>query len=256
MAQNRLKLKHPIVLIHGLGARNTYGPVEYFYGLSTLLRDAGNTFIDPKLTAFHSMQHRATELKRQIEKKFPEGKVNLIAHSFGGLDARYLVSRLGFADRVASVTTIGTPNRGTVVCDIAMGLMPDVAFQMAEWTLSFLKSSGEPYNQMTTKYCNETLTQKAVDAPGVAYFSATSVIRDPVYRTSLPLFWIPHRIIKRYEGENDGFVSVHSAKYGTHICTYIGDHYGQIGQFVGFSRGLNYLKFYEEIITRLHKEGF
>ena len=35
----------------------------------------------------------------------------------GGLDARYLISRLGMADRVLSLTTLGTPHRGTSFAD-------------------------------------------------------------------------------------------------------------------------------------------
>ena len=62
-------------------------------------------------------------------------------------------------------------------------------------------------------------------------------------------------MLTRYEGDNDGFVSVHSASWGEHICTYVGDHYGQIGQFLGRSRGLDYLRFYEEILRRLKREG-
>ena len=40
-------------------------------------------------------------------------KLNLIAHSKGGLEARYCISTLGLADRVASLTTICTPHHGS-----------------------------------------------------------------------------------------------------------------------------------------------
>jgi hypothetical protein len=90
---------------------------------------------------------------------------------------------------------------------------------------------------------------------GVGYFSATSAIPKSIMKYSLPMFWIPHKVLKRYEGDNDGFVSVQSATWGEHICTFRGDHYGQIGHFLGRSRGLDYLKFYGEILTRLKREG-
>src|SRR5262249_5187529 len=38
--------------------------------------------------------------------------VHVFAHSMGGLDARYMISRLGMAKRVLSLTTIATPHRG------------------------------------------------------------------------------------------------------------------------------------------------
>jgi triacylglycerol lipase len=44
-------------------------------------------------------------------------KVHIIAHSMGGLDARHLISRLGYSDRVASLSTISTPHHGTRIAD-------------------------------------------------------------------------------------------------------------------------------------------
>lgn len=251
-----MRLKYPIVLVHGLGGRSTYGPVEYFFGFQKLLRDSGNVVLVPDLTPFHTMEFRARQLKEQIQAAFPEGKVNLISHSFGGLDARFLAANFGFTERIASVTTIGAPNRGSVIADIALGLVPDSTFQAVDLLLAPVKNSSRAYQQITTKFAHETLPLVAPQMPSVAYFSATSVIRSPVIRTALPLFWVPNKIIDRYEGENDGFVSVHSATFGHHICTYVGDHYAQIGQFLGRSRGLDFIKFYSEIIERLKREGF
>ena len=41
--------------------------------------------------------------------------MHLIAHSMGGLDARHMIVREGMAERVASLTTVGTPHNGTPV---------------------------------------------------------------------------------------------------------------------------------------------
>ena len=256
MPTDPLQLKNPIVLVHGLGGNGTYGHVEYFYGFPKLLRDAGNEVFVPTLTPFHTMEFRARELKEQIQARIPEGKVNLITHSFGGLDARYLAANFGFTERVASVTAIGAPNRGTMIADIALGLVPDSTFQAMDLLLAPIKNSTRAYQQLTSKFCTEVLPLVAPLMREVAYFSATSVIRSPMLRTALPLFWVPTKIIQRYEGDNDGFVSVHSAKLGEMICTFEGDHYAQIGQFLGRSRGLDYIKFYSEIVTRLKREGF
>jgi triacylglycerol lipase len=255
MPVDPLKLKHPVVLVHGLGARSAYGPFEYFYGLPKLLRDAGNTVFSAKLTPWHTIEWRARELKEQLDQAFPQTQVNLIGHSMGGLDSRYATSALGLGERVASVTTIGTPNRGSVMGDIATGLLPNVAFVAVNHLLKSLEYSSEGFRQITQKHVSEVLAPKMPNVPGVAYFSATSAIPDPFMKYSLPVFWIPNRILRKYEGDNDGFVSVQSASWGEHICTYRGDHYGQIGQFLGRSRGLDYLSFYNEIFGRLHREG-
>jgi triacylglycerol lipase len=255
MITDPLQLKYPIVLIHGLGARSTYGPVEYFYGLSKLLTDARNYVFTANLTPWNTVDFRARQLKEQVETAIPIGKVNLVGHSMGGLDARYLASRLGFSERVASITTIGTPHRGTSVGDLAVSMVPAAAFTAADQILQQMDSSSSALKQITRSYCNGPLAVEAADMPGIAYYSATSVIASPAMTNALPLFWIPHRILKSLEGDNDGFVSVTSAQWGDHICTYSGDHYAQIGQFLGRARGMDYMQFYREIFRRLKKDG-
>jgi triacylglycerol lipase len=259
VSTHRLQLKYPIVLVHGLGARNSYGPYEYFYGLPKLLRDAKNQVFIPNMTAWHTIEHRAQQLKKQIEKAFPGAssneKFNLVGHSMGGLDARYLASQLGMADRIASITTIGTPNRGSTMGDLATGLLPTSAFLAADRFLQLMESSSGALKQITRSYCNKEFAALTPNQPQVAYFSATTAIINPIMKNSLPIFWIPHRILTKTEGDNDGFVSVDSAQWGDHICTHSGDHYAQIGQFFGRSRGMDYLKFYDEIFNHLKTQG-
>src|SRR5438874_2494875 len=60
----------------------------------------------------------------------PRVKVNLVAPSMGGLDCRDMISSLGMADKVASLTTVGTPHHGSPVADITFGLMPGPVFDM------------------------------------------------------------------------------------------------------------------------------
>ncbi|MCC7442037.1 MAG: hypothetical protein IT285_10400 [Bdellovibrionales bacterium] len=257
MAAQPPKLKHPLVLIHGLGAKRQMAFVEYFWGIPHWLEEVGNRVFQPDLSLWHTLETRGTQLKEQIEKEFPgESKVNLLGHSMGGVDARFVVSKLGLGHRVASVTTIGTPNQGTSLADIAGGLLPDDLFHSAERLANRLGLSHEGFLQLGARNFKRTLSAELSDAPGVAYFSATSVIRKPVLKTSLPLFWLTERILRRSEGENDGFVSAQSARHGTDIGTWVGDHYGQIGQIMGRSRGLDHFDLFGTVMKRLHREGF
>ena len=59
-------------------------------------------------------------------------KLNLIGHSQGGLDARWLVSSMGWGDRVASVTMIAAPNHGSRVADAVLAVAPGVAYPLLE----------------------------------------------------------------------------------------------------------------------------
>lgn len=257
MSTPEIRLEDPIVLVHGLGARASYGPFDYFFGIPNLLRSAGNSVFLPSLTAWQSIETRAEQLKEQIEKEFPnpDQKINLIGHSMGGLDARYVVSKLGLGNRVKSVTTIGTPNQGTKICDLGLKYMPIGAAQAVEKVLGYVDSSHRGLEQVSCKYHEETFSKEAPNLPGVAYFSATSVVRNPVFKTALPFFWVSSQVLNALEGDNDGFVSVESAKLGDHICTYTGDHYGQIGQFLGRSRGLDHYQFFSEILAHMKKQG-
>jgi triacylglycerol lipase len=250
-------LRHPVVLIHGLGAQHSFGPVDYFYGLPPRLRDAGTPLLIARLPIFHSIASRAQALRDQIEAAFPAGqKVNLVGHSLGGLDARYFARTLDPDRRVASVTTIGTPNAGTGIADLVLKHLPGPAFEAANRLMGALGGSLDAFREISPESMGGEFGARLARAPGVAYFSATSIIPKSYLRHALPTFWIPHHLLKRLEGDNDGFVSEASARWGEHILTATGDHYAQIGHFLGRTRGLDYAAFYEAIFERLRREGF
>lgn len=256
MASSPLQLRNPIVLVHGLGATDKIGPVDYFGKIPEYMRAEGNTVRVASMTAFHRIEERARQLKEQIEKTFPDSRVNLIAHSMGGLDARYAASRLGIEDRIASVTTIGTPNRGTSICDLVINAVPSAGVDLLEKFLQRMNQSAEAYKQLTSVYIRDIFGADVPNAPGVGYFSATTVIRKPIMKNSLPLFWFTHRYLKSREGENDGFVSEESAKWGEHIVTGTGDHYAQIAQPFGMNRGgIEVREFYHSILRKLAERG-
>jgi triacylglycerol lipase len=250
------RLKHPVVLIHGLGARSSFGPFDYFYGLPPRLREAGTRVFIAELPVFDSIARRAQALIEQIEREFPEGeKVNLVGHSLGGLDARYLARTLA-PSRVASVTGIGTPNHGTGIADLVFKHVPGPAFDAANRLMGALGWTLDAFREIAPEPMRGEFGARLAPAPGVGYFSATSAIPRGFMLYSLPTFWIPHSLLKRLEGENDGFVSENSARFGEHIVTARGDHYAQIGHFLGRTRGLDYLDFYGRIFGRLAREGF
>lgn len=255
-SSDSIRVQNPIILIHGIGARAHYGPVPYFYGLPEMLQKQGIQFHAVNLPAWRSFHQRAEELKKQIEKNFPEGKLNLIGHSMGGLDARYLISKLGFADRIASLTTIGTPHHGTPLADLALA---PVGGPERTWVRRFFSSLGYPVealDKLTPRYCREELATDGAAHSKVAYYSTTSAIpkRDAA-RRSLPLFWLSNRMIRKTEGENDGMISVDSARFGEPLAVFAGDHYAQIGQIVGRSRGLDYPALYRMILRNLARRG-
>lgn len=253
--KENLNLKYPIVLIHGLGALGKIGPFEYFYKIPEWLKEHQNRVHVVNLGLWNSIDHCALELDKAMKSIFPGEKVNLIGHSMGGLNARLFTSRFDQGARVASVTTIGTPNRGTSIVDHFLELFLNEVVDKTEFIAKKMHLSHEGFLQVSKKSFAEYFHHSVVDVPTVAYFSATSIIPSPIMLHSLPGFWITEPILKHYEGDNDGFVSLESAQWGTHICTYKGDHYAQIGQFLGRKK-FRHLDFFAEIIGKLRKEGF
>lgn len=114
----------PIVLAHGYLGFGNLGFIEYFNGVKQHLEKKWNTevyasTVGPK----DSVAARAADLEAEIRGRFRGESVHIIAHSMGGLDARYLLSPKNGApsDLIASLTTVSTPHQGTFIAEIAMG---------------------------------------------------------------------------------------------------------------------------------------
>ena len=111
---------HPIILAHGFDASptNRWG----FKGVAEALRADGHTVYVASVPPYQSPAVRATYLADHVDEALADGaeKVNIIAHSMGGIDSRYLISSLGYGDVVASLTTISSPHDGSNVADVAL----------------------------------------------------------------------------------------------------------------------------------------
>jgi triacylglycerol lipase len=113
------KTKYPIVLAHGLGGFDElFGVYDYWYGIPSALADGGASVFVTQVSPLNSPQARGEQLIDQIETITAitgKPKVNLIGHSQGGIDIRYV--RAVRPDLVASVTTVGSPHRGADLAD-------------------------------------------------------------------------------------------------------------------------------------------
>lgn len=126
---NYAKTKYPIVLAHGAaGFDELFGVLEYWYGIPNTLRDKGATVFVTEVSQLNSTEARGEQLIDQIETITAitgKAKVNLIGHSHGGLDSRYVASVR--PDLVASVTTVASPHKGA---------------DLADWLLDNVEGSG------------------------------------------------------------------------------------------------------------------
>lgn len=114
------KTRYPIFLVHGLNCRDTR-PVPYWGRIPKTLEAHGAKVFWGCQDAWGTVEENGRTLERRlwdILEREGCGRVNFIAHSKGGLEARYLISTLDLAERAASLTTICTPHRGSLTAAV------------------------------------------------------------------------------------------------------------------------------------------
>jgi triacylglycerol lipase len=136
--------KYPIVLCHGLSGFNSlFGVVDYFYEIDTALSAGGANVFVTHVPAFNTNEARGEELLSEVEDivaRTGAAKVNLIGHSQGGLDVRYVAAMR--PDLVASVTTVGSPHQGAQLADYLLANLKAGGFTETALAL-FADSLGE-----------------------------------------------------------------------------------------------------------------
>ena len=200
-----LHTRYPVILAHGImGFRAIQvGGVNvgnYFRGVEPYLRERGLTFACTNVGMTNAVEERARLLKAQIDTYFPDQKVNIIAHSLGGLDSRQMLTHLGMGSRVASLTTVGTPHRGTWVADWTVRYVgQDMGVER------LLHSLGVPLDafvNLQTSWC-AAFNQRTPDVPGVRYFSYGGT--QPWYEITppfIPFTWLIKIKEKTLAGED------------------------------------------------------
>ena len=211
----------PVVLAHGLcgfnrlfaSRRPTRG---YFPGVREALESLGFRVLVPMVSPTAGVATRAAELKAIIRREVGHEPVRVIGHSLGGLDARYMISRLGMDRQVTSLVTVGTPHRGSTFADWAVS-------RLARFFRPLFRSVGLPDDaifDLTTDHCRR-FNELVPNAPGVQYRSVAGRCDAATLGRE---WWFPNRIVGRAEGANDGVVSVASATWGERTDVWAGDH--------------------------------
>jgi triacylglycerol lipase len=246
-ARRQPALKYPVVLAHGLLGFDKIAFAgkdhSYFRGLSGKLAGYGVEVHRPVVSSSAAIAVRAEELTRLV-RMIPAKKVNVIAHSMGGLDARYAIARLGLSDRVASLTTIGTPHRGTPVADLGLKLSDMLKIQALVGRVIDLAA----FHDLTTARMMQ-FNHDVEDQRDVAY--ASVVARVDRLRAH-PLLWPTHLYLSERGQESDGLVPAESQKWGDVMKLIDADHWAQIGWGSSFDA----LSFYDELLKELRGRGF
>jgi triacylglycerol lipase len=250
------RLRAPLVLVHGLLGFDhvRVGPwvlASYFRGVPQALQSGGNRVLVARLSPTAGIAARAAQLAAFLDRQLPGEGVHLIAHSMGGLDARFMISRLGMAARVLSLTTVGTPHHGTAFADWGVGRLA----RLLRPVFHFAGLSYQAFLDLTTASCAE-FNRLTPDAPAVRYFSVAGRLQLD-WRS--PEWQLPARIVERREGPNDGVVSLASARWGEFFEVWQGDHLNLINWPSAWPRRRprhDHTADYVALVRRLADAGF
>lgn len=214
---NDCSLKYPLLMVHGMGFRDRKH-LCYWGRVPKRLESLGAEVFFGHQDSVGSVESNADIIAKSLDEilaKTGAEKVNILAHSKGGLEARYLINH-GYADKVASVTTIDTPHHGSKTVDFLMKA-PKWIVKTAAWgTDVWMKILGDKnpdsydcFDLFTTR----TAEQFNIDNPAPDNIYCQSYAFKCRGSFSDPVFCITYPVVRRFDGDNDGLVSVASAKW-------------------------------------------
>lgn len=263
------KTKYPILLVHGVFFRDSRY-FDYWGRIPKELKDNGATIFYGNHDSAVSIEESAKELSERIKEIVKQTgceKVNIIAHSKGGLDSRCAISEYGMDEYVASLTMINTPNRGCEFADYLLGKVPDkVLNKVANTYNKTLKKLGDKkpdfvsaVKDLTHSFCKD-FNNKIKKSDKVYYQSVGSKLNT--YRGGRFPLNLTNNFVKYFDGANDGLVGEDSFKYGDKY-TFI-QHEGKRGishgDMIDLNRenidGFDVREFFVKLVSELREKGF
>ena len=226
--------QHTIILAHGILGYGTIPGVSsflnYFNGVAEHLRQQGHTVFAPQVNPIGSVVQRGQQLAAAILAVGPSGDpLHVIAHSMGGLDARYAIHNVAHvAERVKTLVTIGTPHRGSPVADAVVNHTDPLFAYIPKLLVDLFQANAGGLQDLTTAVGSQ-FDDATPDCDGVRYIE---VAGDASRENRQLLLFKVASAIGRIRGEvNDGVVTRSSAlRPGReHLDDWPVDHAGEIG---------------------------
>lgn len=260
---NNFKTKYPIVLVHGMVVKD-FKLYRAFRKIRDNLEKENIKVYVTNQDGIGSIETNAQQIKEEILKILETehvDKVNIIAHSKGGVDSRYLISKLDMENHVASLTTLSTPHHGSKLSSKLMSMPEWCAKFLAFFINLFYKICKDKHpdilklGHQLTDVQMEIFNKEVINSDKVYYQSYSSDLNN---KKSFLMF-IPHLITNKLENvSTDGIVSVESSIWGEYKgnITNNYDHAQMVGVY-GTKKTLNEVSdFYLSIINDLKEKGF
>ncbi len=260
--------KYPIFLVHGVFFRDSVS-FNYWGRIPKELTTNGATVFYGNHQSAASIADSAGELAERIKQIITETgceKVNIIAHSKGGLDCRYAIKHCGIADCVASLTTINTPHRGCQFADYLLEKVPSAAKERVARTYNkVLRKIGDPNPDFLAAVGD--LTSGSVRAltdslpvPEGIYCQSVGSKLNRATGGKFPLNF-SYPLVKYFDGANDGLVGEDSFRFGEHytFLTTKGKRGISHGDVIDLNRenikGFDVREWYIKLVSELKEKG-
>ena len=263
--------RYPILMVHGFFFRD-YKYFDYWGRIPDELRLNGAEIYygnhQSALKVCESAQELSVRIKEILEQTGAE-KVNIIAHSKGGLDCRYAVSKLGMAPYVASLTTVNTPHRGCEFADYLLTKIPQgVQDKVASTYNAAMRKLGDEHpdflaavDDLTASSCQSFNSEIGLEVPDGIYCQSVGTILKKASGGKFPLNFSYH-LVKHFDGPNDGLVSSSSFEWGEKFTLLkprknAGISHGDIIDLNRMNlKDFDVREFYVQLVNDLKNKGF
>lgn len=220
-AERLCDTRYPILMVHGVFFRD-FKYFNYWGRIPKELEENGARIYYGNHQSAASVEDSAKELSERILRIIEESgseKINVIAHSKGGLDCRYAISMLGMDQYIATLTTVNTPHRGCVFADYLLSSVPQAMKQKIAGGYNMaLKKMGDKnpdfiaaVSDLTASACRD-FNEKVEDSPDVYYQSVGSKLNIAM-GGRFPLNF-SYQLVRYFDGANDGLVAESSFPWG------------------------------------------
>lgn len=262
------RTKYPILLVHGVFFRDRE-LLNYWGRIPGYLEENGAKIFYGNHQSALAIPDSARELTERIQEIIRRTgceKVNVIAHSKGGLDTLYAIEHYGCGRYIASLTTVNTPHRGCEFADYLLDRIPEpIQKRVANAYNSAARKLGDKspdfmaaVRNLTASSCKDMFG--AMKQPeNIFCQSVGSVIKHMSYG-KFPTN-VAHGLICHFEGQNDGLVSERSFKWSDNytLLTVEGERGISHGDVIDLNRenipGFDVREFYVQLVSDLKNRG-
>ena len=260
-------LQKPVLFCHGYGAIGHFLKPSLLHDPCMLSRQHGVVAFAPNVAPYARIETRAegwVKILKNLKNRYGFTSFNVVAHSMGGLDMRYAISKLGADELVETLTTVSTPHRGTYLAELVLktpesikGRVSDIIDWFGNRIYPDMSSDTRgSVEQLTRAYVQEIFNPETPDAENVSYFSYAAGSGKGTDFPLNPIYYFQNAQIYEKEGVNDSYISVESAKWGEYLGMTSISHLEQINVSVPKSRQEVYKQFWTSVLKNLSDRGY